>query len=215
MRCYVLLLFKPSLTRSQLLQPRFQSYLTYEKRLEIRQQVQSVITLLGSPEVAIDNNHGPKLYSKFLKGLLASPMARVDPSSPGVSSGSGSLPRRNKPTKSLSSEHSIDIPSTVYDQSSPAYSHSLSPPPTQAALSFDTFAPIGRGIDPFAPVSAINAINISNFDDPAGMDMNDFFMPPLPHFDNDILQSVQSLSDPNDWQDISLPGQSPALSSFV
>jgi len=35
--------------------------------------------------------------------------------------------------------------------------------------------------------------------------MTDFFQPPLP-FDDHILQSMQSLSDPSGWQDITLPG---------
>jgi len=70
-------------TYKQLLQPKFATYLSTEKRSEIRALVQKAIDLLGSPEVAIDNRHGPKLYARFLEGLLALPMAKLD-HSPGA-----------------------------------------------------------------------------------------------------------------------------------
>jgi len=35
--------------------------------------------------------------------------------------------------------------------------------------------------------------------------MGEMYQPSLP-FDEDIVQSMQSMSDPNVWQDISLPG---------
>lgn len=84
------------------------------------------------------------------------------------------------------------------DCPSPTTSSSLSPPPTEAALSFDQFAPVG-GIDPFAPnmVTSSDASNATL--------MGEMFQPALP-FDEDIVQSMQSMSDPNVWQDISLPG---------
>ncbi|OSX58940.1 hypothetical protein POSPLADRAFT_1049102 [Postia placenta MAD-698-R-SB12] len=61
----------------KLLQPKYAQHLSRERRVEIRDLVQRVIDLLSSPEVAIDDRHGPKLYSRFLQGLLATPMARV------------------------------------------------------------------------------------------------------------------------------------------
>jgi len=36
--------------------------------------------------------------------------------------------------------------------------------------------------------------------------MSDYFQPPLPQFDDDILQSMQSLNDPSGWQDVPVPG---------
>lgn len=52
------------------MQPRYAGYLDQQQRDEIRQKVQRMINLLGSPEVAIDDHHSPKLYSRFLQGLL-------------------------------------------------------------------------------------------------------------------------------------------------
>jgi len=183
--------------------------------VEIRGLVQKVIDLLGSPEVAIDDRHGPKLYSRFLEKLLAKPMARLDPVSPPAAA-NAALPRiKQRPPKSSSGQTpdpaagAFEIPTTVYNHPSPSTSSSLSPPPTEAALSFDSFAPVGA-IDPFAPESTVTSmsVNSASTDGTAvgGLMMNEeFFQPPLP-FDDHIVQSLQSLTDPSGWQDISLPG---------
>lgn len=190
----------------KLLQPKFASYLTSENRSEIRRLVQQVIDLLASPEVAIDDRHGPKLYSRFLRNLLSKPMARSDPTSPGSNS-SAPLPRQRNRRPNSASEQAPDqprpfeIPSSVYSLPSPATSTSLSPPPTAAALSFDNFAPVGA-VDPFAPDVLIASSMDQSLED--GVDVA-FFQPALP-FDDAIMQSVQSLADPSGWQDISLPG---------
>jgi hypothetical protein len=161
--------------------------------------VQSVIDLLGSPQIAIDDRHGPKLYSKFLKGLLASPLARLDPSSP---TGASHKARRPKPSPEPSSSgHSY----AVVDHPSPTTSASLSPPPRETALSFDTFAPVGP-IDPFAPEFAGSSHALHGVDDRGSLDMmSEFFQPPLP-FDENLLHSFPSLTDPSGWQDTTLPG---------
>ncbi|KAF5371848.1 hypothetical protein D9615_009547 [Tricholomella constricta] len=187
----------------KLLQPKFSSYLTIEKRLEIRETVQKVVDVLGSSEIAIDDRHGPKLYAKFLKGLLAAPMARVDPTSP-----SGALRKsRVSSTSSHYAEAATDSYQPVPDHSSRA-SASLSPAPRQEALSFDSFAPVGA-TDPFAPGLAGSTNSLALHIGGAGDDdalnmMSDFFQPPLP-FDEAILQSMQSLSDPTVWHDTTLP----------
>jgi hypothetical protein len=165
--------------------------------------VQSVIDLLGSPDIAIDDRHGPKLYSKFLKGLLASPMAKLDPSSP---SGINHMARRPKPFVQTSGPIASANSFTVFDHPSPATSASLSPPPRETALSFDTFAPVGA-VDPFAPEFAGSAHTLhASADDGTGLNiMSEFFQPPLP-FDENILRSFQSLTDPSGWQDTAIPG---------
>lgn len=183
----------------KLLQPKFAAYLTTERRVEIRSLVQKVIDLLSSPEIAIDDRHGPKLYSKFLKGLLAAPMAKVDATPP---------TRKVRQPRSFSGhtpEPASETSYPFYSHPSPAGSASLSPPPRPTALSFDSFAPVGA-TDPFAPE---NALNITGIDDTTGLNlMSEFFQPPLP-FDEHILQSMQSLSDPSGWQDTTLPCTSP------
>ena len=193
----------------QLLQPKFASYLTQEQREKIRAKVQSVVDLLA--EIAIDDRHGPKLYSRFLEKLLARPMAKLDPTSPNPSSNSSPPPpSRVKPSRPTRPFHvngqapsfktPVDYNNFIRDCPSPTTSSSLSPPPTEAALSFDQFAPVG-GIDPFAPNNNMLTSDASN----ASSIMGELFQPSLP-FDEDIVQSMQSMSDPNGWQDISLPG---------
>ncbi|RDB26065.1 Protein priB [Hypsizygus marmoreus] len=185
----------------KLLQPKFASYLTNAKRLEIRQLVQRVVDLLGSEEIAIDD-HGPKLYSKFLKGLLAAPKARVDPNSP---AGSSRKQRRPASSSGQGSEGASDAGSfAAANHPSPAHSASLSPAPRQAALDFEKFAPLGA-TDPFAPdLGGSNSLALhigGGTEDGSGMNMMlDLFQPPLP-FDEAIFQNIQSLSDPSGWQD--------------
>ncbi|KAJ7494661.1 hypothetical protein B0H11DRAFT_2156005 [Mycena galericulata] len=156
----------------KLLQPKFASYLTADKRQEIRGLVKKVIDLLGSPDVSIDDKHGPNLYARFLKGLLAAPLVKAGQRRP-VRSGSG------QPT---------DGDSTLSNHTSPDTSHSLSPPPTTAALSFDRFAPpLGAGVDPFMPLAA----------GPSDLGLDaagpDFFPPSLP-YNQDPMQGIQSLT---------------------
>jgi hypothetical protein len=194
----------------KLLQPKFASYLSADQRLEIRDLVQQVIDLLGSKEVAIDERHGPKLYSRFLKGLLASRMARDDAQSPGARK--ASLPKTRVPHQNKSAntqpdqERTFDFPqssaqSGVFDLPSPATSSlSMSPHPTEAAMSFDQFAPVS-GIDPFVTGQAPLHAGMDQNGTDLGMDIPNFFQPPLP-FDDEILQSIQSLG--HQWTD--MPG---------
>jgi hypothetical protein len=62
--------------------------------------VQQVIEVLS--EVAIDDRHGPKLYSRFLQGLLAKPLAKLDPSAPDMTPPAASSPSP-PPTEAISS----------------------------------------------------------------------------------------------------------------
>ncbi|KAF8896253.1 hypothetical protein BD779DRAFT_1433309 [Infundibulicybe gibba] len=181
----------------KLLQPRFATYLPYEKRLEVRGLVQKVVDLLGSPEVAIDDRHGPKLYSRFLKGLLASPMARVE-----NNMGAHSPYSRPRPRKPRSS----DIQGAFTPGTSPSLTHqsyrtspSLSPPPNPGASSFDVFAPAGP-VDPFAPDVAAN-MDLTEELMGAGVNMSELFQPPLAGYDDQILQGMNALTGTNgSWQ---------------
>jgi len=189
--------------RFQLLQPKFSLYLSQERRAEIQHHVQSVIDLLGSPKVAIDDRHGPKIYSRFIEKLLNKALL---PTSPNSSTYSPSRNRFRRPkttsqTKRPSSSPEMTSPlensQSMYSHPSPSTtSNSFSPPPTSDALSFEQFAPVG-GLDPFAhnSVSQVDGMATGG----------DFFQPPLP-LDPEILQGYQSLMDPNGWNgDISFP----------
>lgn len=175
-------------TPNQLLQPRFTAYLSQEKRLDIRNKVQGVIDLLSSPDIAIDNSHGPKLYAKFLKGLLASPMTRLESQSPATSA--SALPRSRSNRKAKSTTSPTSSSSIIHASPVAATRSSLSPPPNGDALSFENFAPLRGAVDPFA-----NGTNIQNG---IGLDMSnmaDLFNPPL-SIDTQIMENLQTLGDP-------------------
>ncbi|KIK63161.1 hypothetical protein GYMLUDRAFT_41485 [Collybiopsis luxurians FD-317 M1] len=186
----------------KLLQPKFATYINAYQRDLIRTRVQSVIDFFSSPDIAIDARHGPKLYARFLKGLLASPMV-AEPYSPSH----GKPPRRRSNRIKSGSNHSNDASefasnglNSAFEQPSPATTTlSLSPPPSQGAMSFDQFAPSGGAIDPFAPDNT--AVNGSSFD-PALMDYLHSSIP------DDELMRLQSITDPSMWQDVTVPGYS-------
>ncbi|KAJ6494758.1 hypothetical protein C8R47DRAFT_381452 [Mycena vitilis] len=166
----------------KLLQPKFASYLPTDKRQEIRGLVKKVIDLLGSPDVSVDDKHGPNLYARFLKGLMAAPLVKGEP-------------KQRRPARTNSGQP-MDSDSTPSSHASPDTSHSLSPPPTTAALSFDRFAPpLNAGVDPFMPLAAGegNSLGLEADSSPP-----DFFPPSLPYH-QDPLQGMQSLA--TGWPD--------------
>lgn len=179
----------------KLLQPKFAAYIDASKRAAIRSRVQSVIDFFSDPEIAIDNRHGPKLYARFLKGLLASPMV-AEPNSPGYSRPSRRKTNRSKSSSTPNgdfSELSNGYHQTFEHASPASTAHSLSPPPSQAAMSFDQFAPSGGVTDPF--ISDHYALNGSSYD-------MDYTQGPLP--DDDELMRMQSMTDPTMWQDVTV-----------
>jgi hypothetical protein len=149
--------------------------------------VQKVVDLLGSPEVAIDDRHGPKLYSRFLEGLLATPTAKVDYSPPIIRKPL----RRSKSATSQRAAVGTELPAEIpiiFPAESPSTTNNL--PLEGTSQAFDGF-PSFSADDPFADGSTdLSTLNM------------DYFQPPLA-FDNEILQSMQSLTG---WQDVSLPG---------
>jgi len=172
----------------KLLQPKFATYLPYEKRVYIRNRVQGVVDMLSS--IAVDNSHGPKLYAKFLKGLLASPMARLEFQSPATSISSLPRSRTTRKAKSASLESPAD--------SSKAHRSSLSPPPHQDANSFDSFAPMRGAVDPYA--------NGTDSD----LTISDLFNPPL-NIDGQIIDNLRNIGDAPSWTSFNWLAQCQAL----
>ncbi|KAJ7593031.1 hypothetical protein C8J56DRAFT_1023845 [Mycena floridula] len=175
----------------KLLQPKYASHLEPETRTEILQLIQSAIDFLSSPEVAIDERHGPKVHARFLRGLLA----KVDKPS-----------RSRKGSRRPKSSSSSAAPSPGLRHESPASTaNSLSPPALDSVLpSFDhQFSP-PNGQEYFQP-SNYGQQPMSNSNLEMNVNMSDFFYPPL-SFDPDIMDSMASLTDPV-WQDMaSIPG---------
>ncbi|KAF5375594.1 hypothetical protein D9757_008502 [Collybiopsis confluens] len=163
----------------KLLQPKFSAYIDSHKRASIRSRVQNVIDFFR---------------------LLSSPMV-AEPVSPGHSKGPRRKSNRIKSPSSQSGEGSdfaMNGLNPTFEQPSPATtSLSLSPPPSQGAMSFEQFAPPGGAIDPFAPDNT--ALRGSSYD-PTLMDYLHTSIP------DDELMRLQSMTDPSMWQDVTVPG---------
>ncbi|KAJ3535551.1 hypothetical protein NM688_g6964 [Phlebia brevispora] len=170
----------------KLLHPKYDSYIGDEQRIEIRGKVEQIIELFGSPEVAIDDRHGPKLYARFLQGLLDSPAASLE------------RKRRVKAKSESPMTHKMELQETSI------------PPPRQSASQPNSAR---TSVEPeYSRQSQIAgpsyAAHLST--DPSAMPihdtgMNDFMIQPMPL--DDILQSMQSVTDPESWGDFgSMPG---------
>lgn len=221
-----------------------------EQRIEIQELLKGIINLLSSPEVAIDDKHAPKLWARFLDGLLATPMARID-LSPNVLKGGNALPRRHgrkgthrsshsdkragSATSSTSSQRGaspiVSSPESTTGveaaHSSPGSlnTNNLSPPPPPPALPSvpeetrypsnehqqDAYAYIQNGPPIQQSQSLQNALGGSGSGADFGMQnalqmtVPEFFQPPMPFNDQDLLQSMQSMADPSIWSDMNMP----------
>jgi len=106
--------------------------------------------------------------------------------------------RQPKPSSKPSSHSStperddagLSIP--MQDVPSPVSSSSLSPPPNEAATSFDQFAPLTAGVDPFNPyaIEVDDSAYAMNIPDLATMNFHD----------------ILELTDPSSWPDLGVPG---------
>lgn len=170
----------------KLLHPKFVKHVSGDQRQEIRSLVEKVIAILGSPQVAIDDRHAPKLYSQFLQGLLNTPMAKADISSP--NSFNNSLPPRSNPFKSKGIESS-GLGQGGY-ATSPLSNPTMSPPSTGFPLTNG-----GSSLSQM-PTRSVHA----------GTSQSTPEMLPM-QFDNDFLNSMHQFTDADLWANYSaLPG---------
>ncbi|KAI0370391.1 hypothetical protein BV20DRAFT_1074886 [Pilatotrama ljubarskyi] len=174
------------------LHPRYAQHIPRETRVEIRQLVEEVADFLGSSDVAVDERHGPKLYSRFLKGLLETPLASIDHSP-------NALKRSTKPLAP-----SPSTPDSRPGSSSPMPPTPVNvpqPPPEQTGAK----EPQHFGQISSADAQMFEGLELGYPDQHGQMiDSTELYSPPLP-FDHDLLQSMQSLTDPN-WSNMVLPG---------
>ncbi|KAI0833291.1 hypothetical protein BC628DRAFT_1424797 [Trametes gibbosa] len=176
------------------LHPKYAQYIPRETRVEIRSLVEEVADFLGSPDVAVDDRHGPKLYSRFLKGLLQTPLASVDHSP-------SALKRSMRPLA-----HAPPSPDSRPGSSSPM-------PPTPVSVTQPVPEEPAGGKEQeqeYEPPMSGDAQMFDGLDlgypDQQGQTIRatELYTPPLP-FDHELLQSMQSLTDPN-WSNLVMPG---------
>lgn len=169
----------------KLLQVKYAQYFTYEKRVEIRDLVQKTVDLLGAADVALDEKHGPSIYSRFLAGLLASPAVRVDLTSTLTSPGSHKRARKSKITPTKTRGGLVADISTSADYPSPSSANSGSPSPSYTYT----------GVESFSGAQLQNNTTSS-----------EMLYDPLPiTLDADLLESAQIMSDPL-WHNTLVPG---------
>ncbi|KAF9223844.1 hypothetical protein BS17DRAFT_121764 [Gyrodon lividus] len=179
----------------KLLQPQYSQYFSYERRREIRTLVQEAVDLLGAPEVVVDDKHGPKLFSRFLAGLLASQSANADKLSP-TSAKSTNGRRLSSRSKGKNKEASgSSYPSGLGSELPSPSGYSESPSPAQRTMHLDGASPgLSRGHSP----SGIDT------QDGSAIHTSALFQPLMP-IDQELLESMQFMPDPL-WQDTSVPG---------
>lgn len=178
---------KSLLTCHKLLHPKYIPVFTQAQRQESYNLIQKVIDVLGSPEIAVDDRHGPKLYSRLLTGLLAT--VKLDAPYPAK--------RATSHTRKPSSRNSSSLAS-----GSPSRS-SISPARPNAKYGntsqiHQIQADDGRG----SPADGSSGDSPSSM---KGLNVQEFFAPPLP-FDGELLHSMQNLTNSTEWQGMALPG---------
>ena len=167
----------------KLLHPKYIPAFTQEQRQESYNLIQKVIDALGSPEVAVDDKHGPKLYSRLLKGLLAT--VKLDAPYPGR--------RTPSRTRRPPSKNSFSFASNATSPSRSSLSPVLNISHVHSILAEDGQSSPGDGSSGGSPSSM------------TGLNLQEFFAPPLP-FDGELLHSVQNLTSSTEWDGMALPG---------
>ena len=164
------------------MQPKYASYISPEQRTEIVRTVERAVEFHGSPDIGVDDRHGPRLYSRFIGGLLERVKTPYRPS----------RSKRKSPGFSATGNHANLAPPVA--RPAAATVNYFEPLPKRTTTPFDHFA-FSTESDPLALASTTT---------PA-LTASDFFYAPLP-FDNDLLESMQSLSSLSDMHDAMLPG---------
>ncbi|THH04079.1 hypothetical protein EW146_g10269, partial [Bondarzewia mesenterica] len=169
----------------KLLQPKYTRYITPERRKEIIDVVQRAVDFLNSPDIAIDDRHVPRLYSRFIGGLLESVRDQSSSTSPHRLSQRMSTKAKSSPPVTPDNEQQF-LPTSM---SSLAY---LGHPPSQLATAVNPHALVSSGADYFLQVPQ-NTLDAGAL----GIATSDLFRQPLP-FEPEFLQSIQSLTSLSD-----------------
>ncbi|TDL22812.1 hypothetical protein BD410DRAFT_788152 [Rickenella mellea] len=198
----------------KLLHPKYAAHLTTEQRIEIRSLVQGVSDLLGTPDVAVDEHHSPKLWSKFLAGLLATPNAAIDP--PRLKSAQWRFSRQTRDSETSkdtpsgrkstdeSAEGTLDV--SAYQLQPSASLPSLLSGSRVSHMEFQEHPCQQPHCDSGNSFSSMTfSQDLVNLDQcTPQVEFSEYFQPPLA-FDSDDFASLQSMEDPSIWQNMTMP----------
>lgn len=183
----------------KLLRPEFAKLLTPESETQIYDLIARLIQIQSSPEIAIDDRHTPKLYARFLAGLLQK--HRHDGAT------SGRLQIFQPPSGNVSTSAGFAIP-----PGSTASSQVFSVAPPQAGYQDvgHTRSVAGRDGRPLTPVyepettyaQATGPIDLGGF-----LDSSDFAMSDLNGgFEQEMLATMRAIKNPAWWDNMMMPG---------
>ncbi|KAJ3509576.1 hypothetical protein NLJ89_g5151 [Agrocybe chaxingu] len=180
----------------KLLKPEFSSFLVKEQENEIFDLIGRLIQTLSSPKISIDDRHTPKLYARFLAGLLSrhrrdgATVGRLQTMPPPSNQVSGSAPQAS--TSSVSS-FSLSRPSGSGMQSGePSFSQGSGGGGMNQTMDTPIYMPeatfaAGTGAIHFA----------ADFD--MAYEGNSFS-------DEEMLATMQAIKNPAWWSNMMMPG---------
>jgi hypothetical protein len=200
----------------QLLRPECSRFITPGLESEIYRVIERLINTFGSPQIAIDERHTPKLYSRFLASLLAK--HKRD------GAAHGRMPQQGPPTQQMPT-----------NQGAPIYQQPLQQPQASRSVSSTrmTTGVSGANASDLAPSMTLNsAVAVSTeametknsdslgnytFDSPPdftfgatnqqGADLMDFTFDPITTPGNDdMLAAMQAIQSPNWLGNMLMPG---------
>jgi len=187
----------------KLLRPEFSNLLSKDQETEIFDLIGRLIQTLSSPEIAIDDRHTPKLYARFLAGLLSrhrrdgATVGRLQTHPP--SSSSKDFNQASTPSSSTGFSASQSQSGNNQGQSYSSGSYN------QTVESLDT-TPIYRPEATFSagtgPIHFGNDLGLLGYENGVS--------------DEEMLATMQALKNPAWWQNMMMPGfswpdpQSPA-----
>ena len=213
------------LTCEQLLRPEFANLLTQEQTNNIFGLIARLIQVLSSSEVAIDDRHTPKLYARFLAGLLAkhqpggSSSGRLHPRQPpdGQVPQDASSPSSSYGQAGSSGQGMFHVSSTTTSHGSPhtsasqrqgsshsdvnTHSHYYPSPLSMESTPMET-TPIYEAEATYAaggPLELSSADALGQF----GIIVNGFG-PSMQ--DDEMLATMHTLKNPAWWDDMMMPG---------
>jgi len=180
----------------KLLRPEFSNLLNKEQESEIFDLIGRLIQTLSSPEIAIDDRHTPKLYARFLAGLLSqhrgdgATVGRLHPQLPPHNNSNPPPPEYNTGvTAPSSSTFSISQPlgrDQGYSQG--GFNNTMKKPDTTPIYRQEATFSAGTGQIHFG-----TDMEISMFE-PGGVS------------DEEVLATMQALKNPAWWDNMMMPG---------
>ena len=176
----------------QLLRPEFSSLLVKEEETEIFDLIGRLIQTLSSPKIAIDDRHTPKLYARFLAGLLS--RHRRDGATVG-----------RLQTNPPPSTHITDTTQTAVTQTPPVPSHASGTGQSMDQSFSQTSTKTNQAMDapvdvPEATFSTSAATEIQ-FDADYEMSFGGTVFS-----EEEMLATMQAIKNPAWWQNMMMPG---------